>query len=48
MQWCGDASHLGERLGDQDDDDDNDVDDEDEDGRGAGGVECWRKLSAGE
>ena len=48
MQWCGDASHLGERLGGQDDDDDNDVDDEDEDGRGAGGVECWRKLSAGE
>ena len=47
MQWCEDASHLEERLEDQDDDDDNDVDDEDEDGRRAGGVECWRKLSAG-
>ena len=29
MQWCEDASHLGERLADQDDDDVNDVDDED-------------------
>ena len=31
MQWCKDASHLGERLGEPDEDEDDDDDDNDED-----------------